>query len=159
MRRKTTLTVLFVGFLAIGARAQVRPDFSGTWTLVGPSRQSPRVGSRHIEADAPLGDRFVVRQDGGGLVMTSRDPEAALIAGFDGSAMTSRTAQPAADVDAQTVAFWNGDRLVIVARSDQGRGDNSVMSIDDDGTLVWQWTPPGPKLPGTNPLTFKYRKG
>jgi len=161
MRRRVTAISVVLGFLAIGIRAQGRPDFSGDWVIVG--AESVRIGNQPTEFQAPMGGRFVARQDDIGFrAARLSDPDATLVALFDGSE-TSRmtpTLQPGHFLESLTAAFWSDNRLVISTRANpaNGRTDNSVLSLDQNGMLVWQWTPQRPELPGTATFTFKYRK-
>jgi hypothetical protein len=89
------------------ARAQGRPDFSGTWTRVADKNDpTPRGGSHTIKQTAT---EIAVTIAGRGGPETS-------IYKLDGSESTNQTQSPEGPLTVTGTATWNGASLVIETR-------------------------------------------
>lgn len=102
------LTVMVVAVIPFTARAQSRPDFSGTWTRDGaksdPSPQGRGGGSSHTIKQTAT--EIVVTIAGRGGPETS-------IYKLDGSESTNQVQSPEGPLTVKATARWDGASLVI----------------------------------------------
>ncbi len=95
------------------ARAQSKPDFSGTWTL-DPSKSDAPMGRR---GGAPAAsDPITVSQDA--TQLTIRRGEQSLVYKLDGSESTNRLPSRGGPQEVTSKAHWEGAKLVIETTRD-----------------------------------------
>jgi hypothetical protein len=121
--------VLAVGLLS----AQIKPNFSGTWTLVSSD-------AREIAADAK---RFVVTLDQTDTALTMRNEKGAPTSVFplDGSESTIKGVN-GPDVTVRT--RWEGAQLVVEQRTETSTISTTVRLSDDGNELTVETVAEGP---------------
>jgi hypothetical protein len=133
------------------AAAQDKPDFSGTWKLVGDA------------PDAFTPAQIVVARDATTLTVTTTGQmgEFATTYKLDGTAGPSPLEIQGASVERTTKATWSGNTLTLAASSNmngQAFEIKSVVSPGPDGTMVVETTFPdfqGGGAPTTTKATYK----
>ena len=144
--------IVTVLLIAAAAAAQDKPDFSGTWKLIG---------------DAPddfTPNQIVVAKDSTLLTVTVNGQmgEFKTTYNLDGSAGRSPIDFQGNTIDRQTKMAWSDNKLTLTAASDMGGQTfeiKSVVSAGPDGTMVVETTFPDFQG-GGGPITRKasYKK-
>jgi hypothetical protein len=130
MRRKLGLTAVLVVALAVAGYAQ-KPDFSGTWTPdVDPAAAAPaggggggRGGGGPMTVKQTATELSVERQGRNGAMTTTYK--------LDGSEQDVQMGQGTAKVSAK----WDGNKLVITTKTEQGEGTQTWSLADGKLTI------------------------
>lgn len=125
MRRKLGLTAVLVVALAVAGYAQ-KPDFSGTWTAV-PAADAAGGGGR-----GPAGP-MTVKQTATELSVETqgRNGPQTRVYKLDGSETEMQMGQMTAKVSAK----WDGSKLVITTKTDQGEQTQTWSLADGKLTI------------------------
>ena len=126
MRRKMVLVIVTALALALPAvaRAQSKPDFSGSWTLDQSKSDPPPMrgggggggGGREGRGRGGFGGGAqTIRQSGNELSITSegRGGPQTMTYKLDGSESTNKVMGRGGEMDAKSKARWDGSKLVI----------------------------------------------
>ncbi|HEY2431900.1 MAG TPA: hypothetical protein VGI12_04430 [Vicinamibacterales bacterium] len=152
MKRMLSFVVAFlVLVLATTAAAQDKPDFTGTWKLVGEA------------ADQFTASQIVVAKDATLLSVTTTGQmgEFKTTYKLDGTPGSSPLDFQGNAIDRTTKMAWNDNKLTLTAASDMGGQAfevKSVVSAGPDGTMIVETTFPdfqGGGGPITNKATYK----
>jgi hypothetical protein len=136
MKRKLGLTAALVVALAISGYAQKKPDFSGSWAPDAPpadATTAPPAGGGGGGGGRGGGGPMTVKQTATELTVertTGRGPQSTTYK-LDGS----ETEMPMGQATAKVSAKWDGDKLVITTKTDQGEQTQS-WSLAADGKLT-----------------------
>jgi len=130
MRRKLGLTAVLVVALAVAGYAQ-KPDFSGTWAPdVDPAAAAPAGGGGGGRGGGPMTvkqttatELSVERQGRNGAMTTTYK--------LDGSEQDIQMGQGTAKVSAK----WDGNKLVITTKTEQGEGTQTWSLADGKLTI------------------------
>jgi hypothetical protein len=130
MRRKLGLTAVLVVALAVAGYAQ-KPDFSGTWAPdVDPAAAAPaggggggRGGGGPMTVKQTATELSVERQGRNGAMTTTYK--------LDGSEQDIQMGQGTAKVSAK----WDGNKLVITTKTEQGEGTQTWSLADGKLTI------------------------
>jgi hypothetical protein len=130
MRRKLGLTAVLVVALAVAGYAQ-KPDFSGTWAPdVDPAAAAPaggggggRGGGGPMTVKQTATELSVERQGRNGAMTTTYK--------LDGSEQDVQMGQGTAKVSAK----WDGNKLVITTKTEQGEGTQTWSLADGKLTI------------------------
>jgi hypothetical protein len=174
MRRITVVVsaVAVVLYMAAGAYAQARPDFSGTWTMDPASAPAPpgggvgggRGGGRGGGGGVGFGPEFTAKQDANALTITRMQGGQTITAAYRLDGSESKNSVPGRQggppTEQVSKASWDGNRLVIVTTLDFGGNrveQRRVLSLEG-GNLAIEQTNPG--FQGGAPTTVKvvYKK-
>jgi hypothetical protein len=145
--------VLALSFIAAAAAAQDKPNFMGTWKLVGeaPDQFTPAT--------------IVVSQDDKNLavVTSGQMGEFKTTYKLDGTAGSSPLDFQGNTIDRTTKMTWNENKLTLSASADMGGQPFEVKSVvapGPDGTIIVETTFPDFQG-GGGPITTKatYKKG
>jgi len=130
MRRKLGLTAVLVVALAVAGYAQ-KPDFSGTW--------APDVDPA---AAAPAGGGGGGRGGGGPMTVKQTATELSVERQGRNGAMTTTYKLDASEQDiqmgqgtAKVSAKWDGNKLVITTKTEQGEGTQTWSLADGKLTI------------------------
>ena len=129
MRRKLGLTAVLVVALAVAGYAQ-KPDFSGTWTPdVDPAAAAPAGGGGGRGGGGPM----TVKQTGDTLSVERQGRNGAMTTTYklDGSEQDVQMGQGTAKVSAK----WDGSKLVITTKTEQGEGTQTWSLADGKLTI------------------------
>ncbi len=151
MKRMLSLVLAAVALVAAAAAAQDKPDFTGTWKLVGEA------------ADQFTASQIVVAKDATLLTVTTTGQmgEFKTTYKLDGTAGSSPLDFQGNAIDRTTKMAWNDNKLTLTAASDMGGQAfevKSVVSAGPDGTLIVETTFPdfqGGGGPITTKATYK----
>jgi hypothetical protein len=140
-----------VMILAVAAAAQDKPDFTGTWKIVGDA------------ADQLTPSQIVVAKDTTLLTVTitGQMGEFKTTYKLDGTSGSSPLDFAGNTVDRTTKMTWNDNKLTLTAAGDMGNGTfevKSVVSAGPDGTMIVETTFPdfqGGGGPITSKATYK----
>jgi hypothetical protein len=140
-----------VMILAVAAAAQDKPDFTGTWKIVGDA------------ADQLTPSQIVVAKDTTLLTVTTTGQmgEFKTTYKLDGTSGSSPLDFAGNTVDRTTKMTWNDNKLTLTAAGDMGNGTfevKSVVSAGPDGTMIVETTFPdfqGGGGPITSKATYK----
>ena len=130
MRRKLGLTAVLVVALAVAGYAQ-KPDFSGTWTPdVDPAAAAPAGGGGGGRGG---GGPMTVKQTGDTLSVERQGRNGAMTTTYklDGSEQDVQMGQGTAKVSAK----WDGSKLVITTKTEQGEGTQTWSLADGKLTI------------------------
>jgi hypothetical protein len=131
MRRALLLAVAAAVILPFPARAQTKPNFSGTWTLDASKSDAP-MGRR---GGAPASSEpIVVTQTANQL--TIKRGEQSLVYKLDGSESTNQMPTRGGTQEIKSKARWDGSKLVIETTRDfQGMSitQKEMRSLSADG--------------------------
>ncbi len=149
--KRVVSAVLVVFALAAWAAAQDKPDFTGTWKLVGEA------------GDMFTPSQIVVAKDATLLTVTTTGQmgEFKTTYKLDGTSGPSPLDFQGNMIDRTTKMTWNDTKLTLVADSDMGGQAfevKSVISAGPDGTMIVETTFPdfqGGGGPITNKGTYK----
>ena len=123
MRRKLGLTAVLVVALAVAGYAQ-KPDFSGTWAPdVDPAAAAPAGGGGPMTVKQTATELSVERQGRNGAMTTTYK--------LDGSEQDIQMGQGTAKVSAK----WDGNKLVITTKTEQGEGTQTWSLADGKLTI------------------------
>jgi hypothetical protein len=128
-----------------------KPDFTGTWKLVGDAPDQFTASQIVVAKDATLLTVTVTGQMG----------EFKTTYKLDGTAGSSPLDFQGNMVDRTTKMAWTGDKLTLTATSDMGGGTfevKSVVSAGPDGTMIVETTFPdfqGGGAPTTTKASYK----
>jgi hypothetical protein len=145
MRRKLGLTAVLVVALAVAGYAQ-KPDFSGTWTPdVDPAAAAPAGGGGGGRGG---GGPMTVKQTGDSLSVERQGRNGAMTTTYklDGSEQDVQMGQGTAKVSAK----WDGNKLVITTKTEQGEGTQTWSLADGKLTIA--------RTGGRGPSTTTYKK-
>lgn len=142
MRRKLGLTAALVVALAIAGYAQ-KPDFSGTWTPEPAADAAAGGGGRGMMA-GPV----TVKQTATELSVESQGRNGAVTRTYklDGSESEMQMGQMTAKVSAK----WDGSKLVITTKTDQGEQTQTWSLADGKLTIA--------RTGGRGPSSTTYKK-
>ena len=129
MRRKLGLTAVLVVALAVAGYAQ-KPDFSGTWAPdVDPAAAAPAGGGGGRGGGGPM----TVKQTGDTLSVERQGRNGAMTTTYklDGSEQDVQMGQGTAKVSAK----WDGSKLVITTKTEQGEGTQTWSLADGKLTI------------------------
>jgi hypothetical protein len=140
------ITILLALAIVCGApAAQVRPDFSGTWTFDQAKTMPPGPDGRVVLA-AMLGDRFVALQNEESLTLRITFNGEMVVAVYDLTGAESENVSPG-DIRVRSRASWQDRKLVIHSVSqglDQGKPatieTNRTIWLDENGDLIVERT-------------------
>jgi len=130
MRRKLGLTAVLVVALAVAGYAQ-KPDFSGTWAPdVDPAAAAPAGGGGGGRGG---GGPMTVKQTGDSLSVERQGRNGAMTTTYklDGSEQDVQMGQGTAKVSAK----WDGNKLVITTKTEQGEGTQTWSLADGKLTI------------------------
>ena len=130
MRRKLGLTAVLVVALAVAGYAQ-KPDFSGTWAPdVDPAAAAPAGGGGGGGAG---GGPMTVKQTATELSVERQGRNGAMTTTYklDGSEQDVQMGQGTAKVSAK----WDGNKLVITTKTEQGEGTQTWSLADGKLTI------------------------
>jgi hypothetical protein len=159
--------------VTVGAGAQDKPDFSGTWVSLEPMPAPGSGGPGASGGSAPAGSasrsgarmqpgfgpQFTVKQDAKTLTITRGGQAPQLVYNLDGSESKNTMTRDGQQIEQISTAKWEGNTLVIVTQlTFQGntREQRRVLSLDG-GNLVIDQTSPGRN--GTTTAKVVYKKG
>jgi len=143
--------VLVLLALAASAAAQDKPDFTGTWKLVGEAADMFTPGQIGVAKDATLLT----------VTTTGQMGEFKTTYKLDGTAGSSPLDFGGNVMDRTTKMTWNENKLTLTATGDMGNGPfevKSVVSAGPDGTMIVETTFPdfqGGGGPTTTKATYK----
>ena len=130
-KRLLLLALTIAVVLPFPARAQGKPDFSGTWTL-DPSKSDAPMGRR---GGAPAASEpITVAQNA--TQLTIRRGEQSLVYKLDGSESTNQMPSRGGPQEVKSKAHWDGAKLVIETTRDfQGMTitQKEMRSLSADG--------------------------
>jgi len=145
MRRKMVLVIVTALALALPAvaRAQSKPDFSGSWTLDQSKSDPPPMrgggggggGGREGRGRGGFGGGAqTIRQSGNELSITSegRGGPQTMTYKLDGSESTNKVMGRGGEMDAKSKARWDGSKLVIETTREMG---GNPVTITETRTL------------------------
>jgi hypothetical protein len=117
MKRVLILTIAAAVVLPFVARAQTKPDFSGTWTLDTAKSDPPPQGRGGGGAGA---GSLTIKQTGAELAITSegRQGPQTLTYKLDGSESTNQMMGRGGATTVKSIAKWDGSSLVIETTRD-----------------------------------------
>jgi len=130
MRRKLGLTAVLVVALAVAGYAQ-KPDFSGTWAPdVDPAAAAPAGGGGGGRGG---GGPMTVKQTATELSVETQGRNGAQtrVYKLDGS----ETEMPMGQGTAKVSAKWDGSKLVITTKTEQGEGTQTWSLADGKLTI------------------------
>jgi len=130
MRRKLGLTTVLVVALAVAGYAQ-KPDFSGTWAPdVDPAAAAPAGGGGGGRGG---GGPMTVKQTATELSVETQGRNGAQtrVYKLDGS----ETEMPMGQGTAKVSAKWDGSKLVITTKTEQGEGTQTWSLADGKLTI------------------------
>ncbi|MDO8677607.1 MAG: hypothetical protein Q7R30_03460 [Acidobacteriota bacterium] len=113
-------------FLVVAVAGQVKPNFSGRWTL-----DNSNVSGAN--AAAPV--VFVIAQDENTLTLKAGD-QVVLMVTLDGSETTRKVAGPAGPQDLRLRAYWEGSHLVVATSTATGSTTQTVSQSADGNELT-----------------------
>lgn len=150
---KRLLSTLFVALLLAAASlpAQDKPDFTGTWNIVGTAPDQLTPSQIVVAKDATLLTVTITGQMG----------EFKTTYKLDGTAGSSPLDFGGNTMDRTTKMAWNENKLTLTATGDMGNGSfevKSVVSANPDGTMLVETTFPdfqGGGGPITTKATYK----
>lgn len=151
MKWMLAMIVAALALVAAPAAAQEKPDFTGTWKLVGEAPDQFTPSQIVVAKDATLLTVTVTGQMG----------EFKTTYKLDGTAGSSPLDFQGNMMDRTTKMTWNGDKLTLSASSDMGNGPfevKSVVSAGPDGTMIVETTFPdfqGGGAPTTTKASYK----
>lgn len=152
MKRVLSIVLAFAA-LAATTSAQDKPDFVGTWKLVGDA------------SDMFTATQIVVAKSATVLTVTTTGQMGEFKTDYklDGTAGSSPLDFQGNTIDRTTKATWNDNKLTLTAASDmngQAFEVKSVVSAGPDGTMIVETTFPDFQGGGA-PITTKstYKKG
>ena len=150
MKRLLSLALVAL-FFAAAAAAQDKPDFTGTWKLVGDAPDQFTPNQIVVAKDATLLTVTITGQMG----------EFKTTYKLDGTAGSSPLDFQGQSIDRTTQMTWNDKKLTLSAASDMGGQSfevKSVISGAPDGTMLVETTFPdfqGGGGPITTKATYK----
>jgi hypothetical protein len=154
MKWMLAMIVAALALVATSAAAQdnnAKPDFTGTWKLVGEAADQFTPSQMVVAKDATLLTVTITGQMG----------EFKTTYKLDGTAGSSPLDFQGNTVDRTTKMTWNGDKLTLTANSDMGGQAfevKSVVSAGPDGTMIVETTFPdfqGGGGPTTTKASYK----
>ena len=136
MRRKFALTAILAVALAVVGYAQ-KTDFSGTWTPDEAGMAAPAGGGGGGGGGRGLAGPITVKQTADSLTVERQGRNGAMstVYKLDGSESEITMGQ----MTAKATAKWDGSKLVITTKTDQGENtqtwslDGSTLTIDRTG--------------------------
>jgi hypothetical protein len=152
MTRVTALLTLVVGLtLAVGVRAQARPDLSGTWR--------PAPGATTGAAD-PFEVNITQSADSVTLRLPGQVPESTALR-LDGTETRTPITTRGGTVEYVSRAAWDGPRLVVTTSVTNPGGATSTLKHTyavDSGRLSVETTTTNPAGVASPPRTLSYAK-
>jgi hypothetical protein len=151
MKRILSAIVAVLVVAAAAAAAQDKPDFSGTWKLVGEAPDQFTPSQIVVAKDATLLTVTITGQMG----------EFKTTYKLDGTPGSSPLDFQGNTIDRTTKMTWNENKLTLIADSDMGGQPfevKSVVSAGPDGTMVVETTFPdfqGGGGPTTTKASYK----
>ena len=147
------LSLVFVALVLAGSAgaAQDKPDFTGTWKIVGTAPDELTPSQIVVAKDATLLTVTITGQMG----------EFKTTYKLDGTTGSSPLDFGGNTVDRTTKMAWNENKLTLTATGDMGGGPfevKSVVSANPDGTMLVETTFPdfqGGGGPITTKATYK----
>ena len=141
MRRKLAMTAALVVALAVAGYAQ-KPDFSGTWTPQPAADAAGGGGGRG------MGGPMTVKQPATELSVESQGRNGAVTRTYklDGSESDVQMGQMTAKVSAK----WDGSKLVITTKTDNGEQTQTWSLADGKLTIA--------RTGGRGPSSTTYKK-
>jgi hypothetical protein len=145
MRRTLGLTAAVVVAIAMTAFAQAKPDFSGTWTPV-PAADAAGGGGGGRMGGGPM----TVKQTADSLSIERQGRNGAMTTSYklDGSETDVPMGRGGS---AKATAKWDGDKLVITTKTEQGESTQTWSVAADKLTIE--------RTGGRGPSTTTYTKG
>ncbi len=152
MRRfKLALGVMLAVLLVAGAAAQNNKDFTGKWTSdTDKNGPPPAAGARGAGAGA---SDFTVTMDSKTMNITTvrNGTESKVSYKLDGTVSKNVSARGGTTAEVESIAKWDGDKLVIVTKG--ANGDTTTKYFMDGKDLVRESTQPGRN--GGDPTTSR----
>ncbi len=151
MTRILSIVLAAVALTAAAATAQDKPDFTGTWKLVGEAPDQFTPSQMVVAKDATLLT----------VTTTGQMGEFKTTYKLDGTAGSSPLDFQGNTIDRTTKMAWTDNKLTLTAASDMGGQAfeiKSVVSSGPDGTLMVETTFPdfqGGGGPITTKATYK----
>jgi hypothetical protein len=146
MKRKLGLTAALVVALAMSGYAQKKADFSGTWTPDVPAdaAAAPAGGGGGRGGGGPM----TVKQTADTLSVERQGRNGAMTTNYklDGSETEVAMGQATAKVSAK----WDGDKLVITQKTEQGESTQTWSLADGKLTIA--------RTGGRGPSSTTYKK-
>jgi hypothetical protein len=146
MKRKLGLTAALVVALAMSGYAQKKADFSGTWAPDVPAdaAAAPAGGGGGRGGGGPM----TVKQTADTLSVERQGRNGAMTTTYklDGS----ETEVPMGQATAKVTAKWDGDKLVITQKTEQGESTQTWSLADGKLTIA--------RTGGRGPSTTVYKK-
>jgi len=133
MRRKLGLTAVLVVALAVAGYAQ-KPDFSGTWTPdTDANAAAAPAGGGGGGGGRGGGGPMTVKQTADSLSVERQGRNGAMTTTYklDGSEQDVQMGQGTAKVSAK----WDGNKLVITTKTEQGEGTQTWSLADGKLTI------------------------
>jgi len=132
MRRKLGLTAVLVVALAVAGYAQ-KPDFSGTWAPETDANAAPAGGGGGGGGGRGGGGPITVKQTADTLSVERQGRNGAMTTTYklDGSESEIQMGQ----MTAKASAKWDGSKLVITTKTDQGEGTQTWSLADGKLTI------------------------
>jgi hypothetical protein len=139
-----TATCVLLGVATVGwsLRAQTRPDFSGTWTVV-PSRSVVSSDAGTPVNITVFGEAFTAQQTQDTLTIAiDNEPGFTWVYRLDGQVAHNVFPGPTGPQPTSSTTAWSGSKLVITTRvaadreSKQQSGETArTLELNEDGTL------------------------
>ena len=160
MRRVLLLVLALALAMPIAARAQAKPDFSGTWTMNAEKSDPPpqRGGGGGGGGGRGPGGPITIKQTATELSITSegRQGPQTLTYKLDGSVSTN---PGRGGMEVKSTAKWDGSTLVIETAQDMGGTPVTIVAkrrLDNGGKsmIVETTTTGGPNGPTTRKVVY-----
>lgn len=148
MKRKLGLTAALVVALAMSGYAQKKADFSGTWTPDVPADAAAPPAGGGGGGGRGGGGPMTVKQTADTLSVERQGRNGAMTTTYklDGS----ETEVPMGQATAKVSAKWDGDKLVITQKTEQGESTQTWSLADGKLTIA--------RTGGRGPSTTVYKK-
>ena len=162
MRRNALiLGALSLVVAATTAKAQDKPNFSGSWTLVVDPNAPPPTGRG---GGGGLGQAATITQDAKTLTITrtTQNGEVKTVFNLDGSESKNMMMGRGGQTEQISKAVWEGNTLVVTTNFTMGEAAvtrTQKFSLDASGQLVVATTSPGRGGGEPTTTTQTYKKG
>lgn len=166
MRRSLYMSAAALLFAGTTALAQVKPNYSGKWTILPDSAPVQLQGmSRGGGEMGGLGEEAVIVQDEKTIAITRATPnmgEFKSIFNLDGTESYANVNVQGQAIPLTLKSRWDGGKLIMSTWANVGQTIEIIMTftIDDKGNLVTEhiFPPMGGGMSGGTLIT-KYKKG
>ena len=151
MKKLLSVAVLVAAAFAVAASAQQKPNFSGTWVLVGATGGATQEETiEHTATTLTLSHA------------ASHDSHHGIVFKLDGTESRNVLASHGEQIVSLSTASWNGDQLVILRKTTypDGRKIDSriTFALNSDGQLVQELVDTSDGKVGPKITTVKRRK-